>query len=70
MTFNEITTQTQLLHEIITESDMTDDNTCPCCLSDIQITISETTLADLIELLDPRLLPLLRARLEKETRKF
>lgn len=70
MTTDQITEQTQLLREIITDSDMTDDNTCPCCLSDIQITVSETTLSDLIELLEPQLLPLLRARLENAARKF
>lgn len=70
MTPDQITQQTELLREIITESDMTDDNTCSCCWSDIQISISETQLSDLIELLEPQLLPLLRARLENAARKF
>ena len=70
MTTDKINKLTELLSEIITDSIMTDDNTCACCWSDIQIQLSETDLSEIVELVEPKLLPFLRARLETVARKF
>ena len=63
-------TVTQLLTDLIEESHMTDENKCPCCLPLINIELSSSQLEDLIEAIQPDLLPLLEKRLETVSRKF
>jgi hypothetical protein len=63
-------TATEILKDIIEEAEMRDFNGCPCCLPLIDITISQSTLADLIEAIAPELEPLLEKRLEAVSRKF
>ena len=70
MTINTDTHLTQVISDLIVESEMEDCNTCPCCLPLIEIRLSQSTLEELVELLRPELLPLLRRRYEQVTKEF